>query len=79
MGEMTMPDVKSIKKTMQEKGIPTEIMAQINFPASKGNGPAEVLLLIEQMDNLFTKEQNLSVMSEQGCHKTGKFNESSLF
>ena len=73
-----MPNVKSIKKTMLEKDIPAEILTQIDWPKPKGNGPAEVQALIEQMDILLTHKQNLSIMSEQGCGKTGKFYENSL-
>lgn len=73
-----MPNVKSIKKAMKEKGIPAEIMAQFDFPISQGNQPMEVLALIGQMDALLTQEQRLSVMEEQGCFKTGQGHEMNL-
>jgi len=66
-----MPNVKLIKKSMKEVGIPTDSIAKINIPKSTGNQPMEVLDLIAQMDSLLTNEQILSVMEEQGCHKTG--------
>ena len=66
-----MPSVKSIKKTMQEKAIPADTLSQFNFPKSQGNQPLEVISLIDQMDNLLTQEQRVTIMEEQGCHKTG--------
>ena len=73
-----MPNVQHIKKTMQDIGIPAEVMARIDFPRSQGNQPMEVLALISQMDELLTEEQCLSIMEEQGCGKAGKGNEASL-
>jgi len=64
-----MPKVNEIKKTMKEKEIPLDVMAQIEFPKQKGNQPEELISLIDQMDKILTKEQCLSVMVEQGCHK----------
>lgn len=66
-----MPEVKKIKNTMIKKGIPAEIMAQIDFSELQGNQLMEVLALIEQMDHLLTQEECLSIMEEQGCNKTG--------
>jgi len=73
-----MPEVKSIRKTMLEKGIPSEIMAKFNFFDQQENGPKEVFALIEQMDNLLTQEERLSIMEEQGCYKTGEAHEMNL-
>lgn len=67
-----MPNVKSIKNTMIQKGIPAETMNQFHFSEQPGNSPKEVVALIGQMDTLLTKEQCLSIMEEQGCNKTGK-------
>jgi len=63
-----MPKVNEMKKTIKEK-IPAEIVSKIDFPKSMGKQPDEVLFLIDQMDGLLTREQCLSVMEEQGCHK----------
>jgi hypothetical protein len=65
-----MPTVANIKKAMRKKGIPAELMMQIDFPKPSGNQTGEVLSLINQMDKLLTREQCLAVMEEQGCHKT---------
>jgi hypothetical protein len=73
-----MPEVKSIIKTMSEKGIPVRIMAQINYSDKQENEPKEVLALINQMDNLLTQEERLSIMEEQGCYKTGEAHEMNL-
>ena len=67
-----MPNVKEIKKTMKELGIPTDTISKIVFPKPQGNQPDEVLTLIDQMDKLLTHEQCLSVMEEQGCCKDEK-------
>jgi len=64
-----MPKVNEIKRTMKAQSIPKELMEKINFPKPQGNQPQEVLDLIGQMDSLLTREQCLSVMEEQGCHK----------
>lgn len=72
---INVPVVKSIRKTMFEKGIQTEKMAQIDFSELQGNQPKDVLALIGQMDDLLTQEECLSIMEEQGCNKTGKANE----
>ena len=66
-----MPNVKSIRKTILESGFAPDLIEKFEFPKSQGNQPMEVLSLVEQMDKLLTKEQCLSVMEEQGCHKTG--------
>ena len=66
-----MPAVSDIKKAMQKKGIPAETMTQFSFPASQGNKIDNVISLIQQMDNLLTREQCLAVMEEQGCAKKG--------
>ena len=75
---INIPEVKSIKKTMFKKGIPAEIMAQIDFSELQGNQLKEVLALIEQIDNLLTHEDCLSIMEEQGCYKTGEAHEMNL-
>lgn len=70
-----MPEVELIKKTMLDKGIPVETMARFDFSETQGNQPGDVLTLIEQMDNLLTQEECLSIMEEQGCYKTGEAHE----
>ena len=72
-----MPEVKTMEKTIKEK-LPHDLVSQIEFPKSQENQPEEVLSLIEQMDKLFSKEQCLSVMEEEGCYKTGDANEMNL-
>jgi hypothetical protein len=58
-----------IKQTMIDKGIPKEVMEQFVFPESKDETPEEKIAFVNQMDNLLTKDQILSVMEEQGCSK----------
>jgi len=67
-----MPTVANIKKAMRKKGISAELITQLEFPTPRGNQVMEVLSLIQQMDNLLTREQCLAVMEEQGCGKTEK-------
>ena len=66
-----MPDAQKIKKTILQKGIPDEVIAQFAFPKAAGNQPEEAIALINQMDKLLSKAQRLSIMEEQGCCKTG--------
>ncbi|MCL2565224.1 MAG: hypothetical protein FWE24_05360 [Defluviitaleaceae bacterium] len=66
-----MPNIKEIKETILAREIPQDVIAQFNFPQIKGNPPEEVIAFINQMEQLLTKEQCLSVMAEQGCRKTG--------
>ena len=62
-------NVFEIKRTMVEKGIPTETMEQFVFSETEAGTPEEKIAFVNQMDNLLTKEQILSVMEEQGCEK----------
>jgi hypothetical protein len=63
---------------MFKKGIPDEILTQIDFSELEGNQPKEVLALIGQMDHLLTQEECISIMEEQGCNKTGKAHKMNL-
>lgn len=65
-------NILKAKKTMQDQGIPDEIIAQFNVPDLKGNLPEPRILFVEQMDKLLTKKQCLSIMENQGCCKGGK-------
>ena len=58
-----MPSVKSITKTIKDKGIP------FAYQKPEG-GRADIFSLIDQMDSRMTEEQRYSVMQEQGCCKT---------
>lgn len=66
-----MPTLKRIKDTMLRQKIDPEIMAQMDFDADD-NDPRNIVVLIDKMDSLLTKEQCLSVMEKQGCCKTGQ-------
>lgn len=66
-----MPNIKKIKQTMLEQGIPEQLIKQICLTASADNKPMENLLaFIDQMEKSLSREQCLSIMQEQGCHKT---------
>lgn len=67
-----MPSMKKINQTMMEQAIPNETLAQFNFSEPKGNNPIPIIELIDQMDNILSKEQCLAIMEEQGCCKSGK-------
>ena len=54
---------------MIEKGIPSEVMERIIFPEVEAGTPEEKIVFVNQMDTLLTKEQILTIMEEQGCHK----------
>jgi len=63
------------KETMREKGIPEDIIAQFDFPGSASKGAklsGEIIALINQMDQLLTEEQRLSIMEDTGCCTEGK-------
>lgn len=62
-------DIFEVKQTMLEKGVPAEIMEQFVFPKTELGTMEEKIAFVNQMDNLLTKEQILSVMEEQGCEK----------
>ncbi len=62
-------NIMEIKRTMVKKGIPVEVMEQFVFPERKDETPEEKIAFINQMDNLLSKDQILSVMEEQGCNK----------
>ncbi len=62
-------NILEIKQTMIDKGIPKEVMEQFVFPESKDETPEEKIAFVNQMDNLLSKVQILSVMEEQGCNK----------
>lgn len=66
-----MPNLlKQIPETMRKQGIPKEVLDRFDFPAAGGS--EEVMVLINQMDKLLSKEKRLSIMQEQGCCKSGK-------
>ena len=67
---MFMPNLKEIKQTILRE-MPPEEAARFDFPKIKGNPPEEVIAFINQMEQLLTKEQCLSIMAEQGCGKSG--------
>lgn len=58
-----------IKQTMLDKGIPMEVMERFVFPKTEEETPEEKIAFVNQMDNLLSKDQILSVMEEQGCSK----------
>jgi hypothetical protein len=60
-------NILKAKKTMQDQGIPDEIIAQFNVSDLKGNLPEPRILFVEKMDKLLTKKQCLSIMENQGC------------
>jgi len=62
-------DILKIKQTMLKKGIPTEVMEQFVFPKIEDETPEEKIAFTNQMDNLLSKDQILSIMEEQGCNK----------
>ena len=62
-------NILKIKKTMLDKGIPMEVMERFVFPDTEDETPEEKIAFVNQMDNLLTKGQILSVMEEQGCNK----------
>ena len=65
-----MPNLlKTIPATMRKQGIPEGTLAQFNI--SETYSSENVIALVNQMDELLTEEQRLSVMQEQGCCKTG--------
>ena len=63
-------NILKIKRTMLDKGIPTEVIEQFVYPETEDETPEEKIAFAAQMDKLLTKEQILSVMQEQGCNKT---------
>ncbi len=66
-----MPTLKKVRDTMVKQKISSEIMAQMDFEADCNN-PNNIILLINKMDELLTKEQCLSIMEKQGCCKRGQ-------
>jgi hypothetical protein len=67
---MASPYPNKIKKTMVKLGIPKETIQKFNFPDSIEI--KKIISFIDQMDELLSPEQCLSIMEEQGCCKTGK-------
>jgi hypothetical protein len=67
---MASPYPHKIKKTMVEQGITEEIIKKFDFPDSLNI--EHIISFIDQMDNLLSPEQCLSIMEQQGCCKTGK-------
>ncbi len=65
-----MPQIKKIKETMLKK-IPQETLNKFDFTGCSDN-PADVIALIDRMDDLLTKEQCLQIMENQGCCKSGR-------
>lgn len=67
-----MPNLKQMKKTMQQQNILPSIIEQMDFDAdTQGNNPFPVIAVIDKMDRLLTKEQKFAVMEVQGCCKGG--------
>ena len=62
-------NIKEIKQTMLNKGIPAEIMERFVFPETEDETPEEKIAFADQMDSFLLKDQILSVMEEQGCNK----------
>lgn len=62
-------NILEIKQTMLDKGIPMEVMERFVFPKTEDGTPEEKIAFVNQMDNLLSKDQILSVMEEQGCNK----------
>jgi len=71
-------NIFEIKRTMLEKNIPAEIMKQFVFTETENETPEEKIAFVNQMDNLLSKEQILSVMEEQGCNKNEHTTDSML-
>ena len=67
-----MPSPKKIHQAMVEQGISEEIVSQFDFNEPKGAPPEPILAIIDEMDQLLTKEQRLVVMEKQGCCKGGQ-------
>ncbi len=63
-------NILEIRKTMLDKGIPIEVMERFVFPYTEDETPEEKIAFANQMDNLLSKSQILSVMEEQGCNKS---------
>ncbi len=66
-----MPTLKKIRDTMKKQKIDAGIMAQMDFEADC-NDPQNLIVLMDRMDALLTKEQCLAIMEKQGCCKSGK-------
>lgn len=67
-----MPNLKQIKKIMQQQNISPDIIAQMDFDAdASGNNSFPVIAVIDKMDEFLTKERKLAVMEAQGCCKGG--------
>jgi hypothetical protein len=64
-----MPSINQMKKTMVKQKIPMEIISKFDNLESNGNKYDDIITFVNQMDILLSKEQCLSVMEEQGCHK----------
>lgn len=62
-------NIFEIKRTMLDKGIPMGVMEQFVFPEMEAGTPEEKIAFVNQMDNLLTKEQILTIMEDQGCEK----------
>jgi len=65
-----MSIIKGIEKTMYEQGLRDE--TQFDFAESEEDQPSRIIAFIRQMDQVFSEEQRLSVMEEQGCSKDNK-------
>ena len=70
-----MPKIDNMLKTMQKQGISDEIISQFKRPKTKTPKPEDIVAFVEQMDDMLSKEQCLSIMSEQGCYKTDRVSE----
>ena len=67
--------MKALEETMNKQKIPNDVITKLNFPEVKSGD--EVIALINQMNQLLSKEQCLTVMEEHGCFKTGALDKKS--
>ena len=68
-----MPKIDNMLQTMRQKGIPEETISQFPMPRIKKTTPEEIVVFINRIDELLSKEQCVSIMGEQGCNKTNKY------
>jgi hypothetical protein len=62
-------NILKIKQSMLDKGISAKVIEQFVFPETEEETPEMKIAFANQMDNLLSKDQILSVMEEQGCNK----------
>ena len=67
-----MASLESLQENMRKIQIPEEIMAQLNFNILEGETyNSTVRNLLIKMEKLLTKEQQFSLMEQEGCCKDG--------